>query len=225
MAAEKNSSLEITWPLYGGAGAEVLPADPAAEVNAYAPPSEELARLATRMDFDESDDENRARARRLRDSLPPDAPEWMRAARALADALRVLVEKAAADPVEQAAVARAWAAWSLGGVSEAHVLQVAHLVSRAHTAIREPPAAGTRPETRFSAAAGVLHTALPSAIRSRMPFERTLFVVRELEKEANAWTAVVEGTAELLGWNHYARIHAASVIRAVLERGRTHVAD
>jgi hypothetical protein len=147
----------------------------------------------------------------------------MRAARALSRALDKLIEHAAAGPIEQAAIARAWAAWSLGGVSEAQILRVAHLVSRAHTAIREAPARGARPEARFTAAAGVLHTALPSAIRARMPFERTLFVVRELQKEANAWAAVVAGTAELLGWNHYARIHAASVIRAVMERGRVDV--
>jgi hypothetical protein len=30
----------------------------------------------------------------------------------------------------------------------------------------------------------------------------------------------VEGTTELLGWTDYARIHAASAIRAVLERSR-----
>ena len=29
-----------------------------------------------------------------------------------------------------------------------------------------------------------------------------------------------DGTAELLGWKDYARVHAASVVRAVIERGR-----
>lgn len=221
---KKNPSLQITWPMYGAAGAELLPADPSEEVRAYAPPSAELEQLATRVDFVEPDEADRARAERLRDTLPPGAPEWMRAARALSRELDKLVDRATADPIEQAAIARAWAAWSLGGVSEALILRVAHLVSRAHTAIREPPARGSRPEARLTAAAGVLHTALPSAIRARMPFERTLFVVRELQQEANAWAAVVEGTAELLGWNHYARIHAASVIRAVMQRGRVDVA-
>ena len=32
--------------------------------------------------------------------------------------------------------------------------------------------------------------------------------------------AVVEGTCELLGWKDYARSHAASVIRAVIEKSR-----
>lgn len=223
MTEEKNPTFQITWPLYSGASAEPLPANPSEAVRAYAPPSAELAELAARTDFVESDDENRAHARRLRESLPPGAPEWMRAARALADALDTLVQTGSAGAVEQAAIARAWAAWSLGGVSESHILRVAHLVSRAHHAIREVDASSPSANTKCAAAAGVLHTALPSAIRGRTPFERVSFVVRELQKEADPWAAVVEGTSELLGWKHYARIHAASVIRAVVERGRANV--
>jgi hypothetical protein len=45
-------------------------------------------------------------------------------------------------------------------------------------------------------------------------------VVRKLRTEADAWTAVVEGATQLLGWNDYARMHAASVLRSVIERSR-----
>jgi hypothetical protein len=68
------------------------------------------------------------------------------------------------------------------------------------------------------AAARVLHTGLPSALRASMPRERALFLVRTIDREPDPWAAVVGGTAELLGWTDYARIHAASVIRAVIER-------
>jgi hypothetical protein len=224
MADEKNPTLKITWPLYGGGKADPIPGDPGAALQAYAPASQELADLATRTDFVESEEEDSARARRLRETLPPGSPEWMRAARALGEALDKLVAAGKADAVEQAAIARAWAAWALGGVSEAHIHRVAHLVSRAHGALREARTSGaTNIEAKCTAAAGVLHTALPTAIRARMPFERALYVVRELNKETDAWKAVVEGTAELLGWRHYARLHAASVIRAVMERGRVNV--
>jgi hypothetical protein len=53
-----------------------------------------------------------------------------------------------------------------------------------------------------------------------MPFERALYIVRKLHDEADHWAAIVDGTAELLGWKDYARVHAASVVRAVIERGR-----
>jgi hypothetical protein len=53
-----------------------------------------------------------------------------------------------------------------------------------------------------------------------MPFERALYIVRKLHDEADHWVAIVDGTAELLGWKDYARVHAASVVRAVIERGR-----
>ncbi len=53
-----------------------------------------------------------------------------------------------------------------------------------------------------------------------MPFERALFVVRKLHQEADHWAAIVDGTSELLGWKDYARVHAASVIRAMIERSR-----
>ena len=53
-----------------------------------------------------------------------------------------------------------------------------------------------------------------------MPVERAVQVVRKLRTEADAWTAVVEGATQLLGWNDYARMHAASVLRSVIERSR-----
>ena len=63
----------------------------------------------------------------------------------------------------------------------------------------------------------VLQAGLPSALRDRMPFERTLLVVRQVHGTPDLWAAVVEGSAELLGWTHYAKIHAATVIRAAIE--------
>jgi hypothetical protein len=217
----KNANLEITWPLYDGGPAPSLPKDPNLAVDAYAPPAADLAELAAMTSFPEAADDSSTKARKLRDSLPPGAPEWMRAARALADSLETLIARGTIDRIEQAALARTWAAWSLGGVTENHILRVAHLVSRAHTAIRETTTTTAADLNRaYTAAAGVVHGGLPSAIQARTPFECVVLVVRQLHQEANAWVAVVEGTAELLGWKHYARVHAASVIRAVLERQR-----
>jgi hypothetical protein len=53
-----------------------------------------------------------------------------------------------------------------------------------------------------------------------MPLERTVEVVRALHAEQDPWAAMVEATSELLGWKDYARSHAASLLRAVIEKGR-----
>ena len=68
---------------------------------------------------------------------------------------------------------------------------------------------------------------LGSAIRTTLPFA-ALFLLAAAASPASAASAqerygyyrIVEGTSELLGWKDYARAHAASVIRDVLERNR-----
>jgi hypothetical protein len=215
---------EITWPLHDEEAARPLPADPRREVSAYAPDSAELKALYELTEFpDPTGEQARARARRLRQSKPTTTPDWMHAAQNLVNALQEMIQRGKVDPIEYAAVARAWAAWSLGGVTEAHILRVAHLVARAHAAIHETPELENSAEKAYRAAAGVLHTALPAVIRDRMPLERLVFLVRQLYAEKDRWAAVVEGTAEILGWKHYGRVHAASVIRVVMERGQVYV--
>jgi hypothetical protein len=214
--------LHITWPLEEAKPAERLPPDSAQAVSAYAPEAEELARLERQSDFVETSTRDLEKARSAAvGTLPPSAPEWMQAARALAQRLEVAIARGMVDADEYAAIARAWAAWSLGGVTPAHVLRVAHLVSRAHSAIREVRASGATLENAYRDCAAVLHAGLPSAIRSRIPDERMHPLVRFLRQEPDQWKAVVEASSELLGWSDYARAHAASVIRTVIERSRS----
>jgi len=197
-----------------------FPGDPQQTLSASSPGAQELDALDKRDQFVDAPASVEKMARHARESLPPVAPEWMRAARALADWLEARIQRGSVDAVEQAAIARAWAAWSIGGASEAHILRVAHLVGRAHSAIRDTPRQAHQLQASYQACAGVLHSSLPGAIRDRMPFERALYIVRKLHDEADHWAAIVDGTAELLGWKDYARVHAASVVRAVIERGR-----
>jgi hypothetical protein len=214
-------TFDATWPLFGEQSAPSFPADPNAGVHQLAPPSSDLAALADRPEPPDTTRELARERKRIRAAVPGSAPEWLRAARALSDWLEERITAGTVEPNEQAAIARAWAAFCLGGVGESQILRVAHLVQRAHTAIRETPRAKLDLQAAFHAAAGVLHAALPSAIRQRMPLERSVTVVRRLREEADEWTAIVEGTTELLGWSDYARVHAASAIRAVLERSRS----
>jgi len=214
----KNKSFEITWPLFGDK--PPFPADPGQSMRSFALPDSELKAFAELEDLPESSEQSEREARKLRDSLPPQAPEWMRAARALADWLEARIAEGTAEPVQQAAIARTWAAFSLAGITEPQVLRVTHVVDRAYQAIRESPRAATDLQTAITACASVLHQTLPSAVRARMPLERAVHVVRRLKGEADAWAAIVEGTSELLGWKDYARVHAASVIRALIERER-----
>lgn len=210
-----------TWPLFGDAAAPAFPAHPATTVHQLAPPSADLAALAgNAAPASEAAKEADRQQRRLTRALAGDAPEWLRAAHSLAEWLDERIENGVIEPHEQAAVARAWAAFCLGGATEPQILRVAHIVQRAHTAIRESPRGHQDLQAAFHAAAGVLHSGLPLVIKQRMPFERVVYIVRRLREEADPWTAIVEGTTELLGWTDYARVHAATAIRAVLERSR-----
>jgi hypothetical protein len=53
-----------------------------------------------------------------------------------------------------------------------------------------------------------------------MPRERVLATVQKLHEQADSWAAIVEGVADIAGWKDYSRIHAASVVRAVIESRR-----
>jgi hypothetical protein len=219
--APKKRAFDATWPLFGASPGPAFPADPTAAVHGTSPASADLKALA--VNSTPSPELNRQATlerRRLRESLPPSQPEWLHAAKALSQWLEQRILRGSVEPGEQAAIARTWAAFCLGGVTEPQVMRVAHMVQRAHKAIRETPRQSSDLQAAFHAAAGVMHAGLPTPVRSRMPLERAVFVVRRLYDEADGWTAIVEGTTELLGWTDYARIHAASAIRAVLERSR-----
>jgi len=210
-----------TWPLFGDKSAPAFPAHPATTVHQLAPPSSDLAALAGRAAPPSETGKQAERQRRhLASTTDPGEPEWLRAASSLAEWLDARIAQGRVEPVEQAAIARAWAAFCLGGVTEPQILRVAHIVQRAHSAIRESPRGHQDLQAAFHAAAGVLHAGLPSVIKQRMPIERVVYVVRRLREEADGWTAIVQGTTELLGWTDYARVHAATAIRAALERSR-----
>lgn len=211
-----DSDLYNTSPLLDQHTPRRFPADPIGVVTAYAPPSEDLVALSARdvpstgepLDFPQP-------VSGPRGALPAGAPDWMRAARALSDALEASVARGNVSATELASIERAWAAWTLGGVTPRQVLKVAHLVRRAHTAIRETNRAEL--DLAYRDCAQVLYRGLPSAIRQGLPFERALLVVRQLREEADGWAAVVESTSELLGWKDYARMCAASMLRIVIE--------
>lgn len=215
----KEGALGNTWPLFAE-GSPAFPADPVQTVTPFRPRTAELEALERDTDLPETTEQAEVELKRLRDSLPPAAPDWARAAQALVEWLSERLKKPELDALDQVTISRTWAAFALGGTTPPQVLRVAHVVSRAHSAIRET----TRTEQQLDAAiqdcAGVLHAGLPRAVRERMPLERAIQIVRSLHREPDPWTAVVEGTSELLGWKDYARAHAASVIRAVIEKGR-----
>lgn len=212
-------NLEITWPLFGEA--QPFPEDAERTVTDFEPPASDLLALKTAPDGPPEEAARIAReVRAMRESLPPTAPEWMRAARALADWLEFRIKRGHVPPVEEAAIARTWAAFSLGGVTEQDILKIAKVVQRAHTAIRETPRGTTDLQQAINACAGVLYGSLPRAVRERMPLERVVATVRKLREQADGWAAIVEGASDIAGWKDYSRIHAASVIRAVVEARR-----
>ena len=213
--ANKTRNLEITWPLFGDA--QPFPADPDRTLHDFEPPAADLAALKTSAEPPDSTDRIEQQVRQMRESLPPAAPEWMRAARALADWLEIRIKRGYVAPVEETAIARTWAAFSLGGVTEQEIFKIARVVQRAHTAIRDTPRGAADLQVAINACAGVLYGGLPRTVRERMPLERIAATVRKLRDQADGWAALVEGVADIAGWKDYSRIHAASVIRAVVE--------
>ena len=216
MASPKQRHLEITWPLFGEP--QPFPEDADETVSDFAPEASELERLKASDEPPDSDALIQREVRRMRESLPPTAPEWMRAARAVADWLEVRIKRGQVSAVEEAAIARTWAAFSLGGLSEQEIFKIARVVQRAHTAIRDTPLGSMDVQLAISNCASVLYAGLPRRVRERMPIERVAEAVRRLREQADGWAALVEGTADVAGWKDYARIHAASVLRAVLNR-------
>lgn len=210
-------NLEITWPLFGEA--QPFPADPQRTVTDFEPPASDLAALKTSAEPPDSTERIEQEVRRMRESLPPAAPEWMRAARSLADWLEIRIKRGQIAPVEEAAIARTWAAFSLGGVTDQEVFKIARVVQRAHSAIRETRATADL-QIAVTACAGVLYGGLPRKVRERMPLERVVATVRKLYEEADGWAAIVEGVADIAGWRDYSRIHAASVLRTIIESRR-----
>jgi hypothetical protein len=216
--SDKQRNLEITWPLFGDA--QPFPTDAERTVTDFEPPASDLEALQSSSEQPDSTERIEREVRRLRESLPPAAPEWMRAARALADWLEIRIKRGYVAPVEEAAIARTWAAFSLGGVTEQEVHKIAKVVQRAHAAIRETPRSAGDLQVAITACAGVLYGSLPRTVRERMPLERVTATVRKLREQADPWAAIVEGASDIAGWKDYARIHAASVLRAVIEARR-----
>jgi hypothetical protein len=216
--SDNKRNLEITWPLFGDA--QPFPADADRTVTDFEPPASDLAALKTSVEPPDSTERIEREVRQLRESLPPAAPEWMRAARALADWLEFRIKRGYVVPVEEAAIARTWAAFALGGVTEQEIHKIAKVVQRAHTAIRETPRSAGELQVAITACAGVLYGSLPRTVRERMPLERVTATVRKLREQADPWAAIVEGASDIAGWKDYARIHAASVLRAVIEARR-----
>ena len=218
----KNPDLAGTWPLFDEGRPRPFSVHPEQTLSSSGPEASELSALEEQDQFNDRPASLQSAARGARESLPPLAPDWMRAARALSDWLEARIQSGSVNDVERAAIARTWATWSIGGVSESHVLRVAHLVGRAHSAIRDTPRQqdALALQLAYQGCAGVLHGNLPTDVRERMPFERVVLLVRALHDEADHWAAIVDGTSELLGWKDYARVHAAAVLRGVIERGR-----
>jgi hypothetical protein len=213
-------SLGTTWPLFQMEKDPPFPEDPKLNVTPFRPDTRELEALENDLDLPESTQQSEDEQRRLRETYPPTGADWVRAAQTMSAWLNERVQKGSALPLEQALIARTWVAFSLGGTTVPQILRVAHLVSRAHTAIRETPRGERELQAAVVDCARVLHAGLPSAIKARMPLERAVQVVRALRSEPDSWPAVVEGTSELLGWTDYARAHAAATIRTVIELGR-----
>jgi hypothetical protein len=214
---KKTRAFGDTVPLFGRASVPPVASDPKNSPLAFAPEQATIDELHDRPlpSVTDPPTAHTPSSRVVRDSLPPNAPEWMRGARMLSRTLEGMIARGSATALEQAAVARMLACWNLGGLSENQVIQVAHLVARGHRAIRETRRHEV--ESALRDCAGVIHSGLPSALRKRIPLERVQLVVRVLRDTPDPWVGLVEGTCELVGWKDLSRWHAAAMLRCLLE--------
>ncbi len=134
-------------------------------------------------------------------------------------ALEAAIRDGRVAPLLEASIERAWAAWELDGSGDKNVARIARLIEKAHSAIRETPQAEC--ERAYGECAQILWASLPRHVKSKQEFSQVVHVVRELRGEADAWAAVVDATAKILGWPRAARAHAAHAVRVALlaERG------
>jgi hypothetical protein len=146
--------------------------------------------------------------------LPENAPGWMIRARRMTLALEEAVRKGQASLSMEACIERAYAAWELDGAGDKRIARVARLVEQAHTAIRAT--AASELERAYSECAQVMWAGLPRSVKGKQDTSAIAQVVRGLRGEADAWAAVVEGTAKILGWCDAARAHSAQAVRIAI---------
>lgn len=148
-------------------------------------------------------------------TLPPNAPEWMRNARILALRLEEAIAEGQVTPSTLLRIERAALAYSALDNSSQQIARVAHLIRRAHRAIRETQ----RPELENAIrdCAEILFGSLTRRQRAITNLEAVVDLVRHIHSEADPWVATVDATSILLGWQSTAKTHAASAIRSALE--------
>ncbi len=147
-------------------------------------------------------------------ALPDDAPGWMQRARRMALALESAIRRESISPALEGNIERAWAAWQLEGVGDADIARVAHLVQRAHAALRDAKR-DQRQQAAFNCAE-VLWNGLPPRVQRRVEFDDAVALVRELSREVDGWTAIVRGTSVFCGWTEAGDLHASQAIRTAL---------
>jgi hypothetical protein len=147
-------------------------------------------------------------------AIPENAPGWMLRARSMTLALEEAVRSGKVTPNMEACIERAYAAWELGGAGDKRIARVARLVEQAHSAIRATPAQEL--ERAFGECALVLWAGLPRSVKSRQDPVAIAQIVRRLRGEADAWAAVVDATADILGWCDAARGHSAQAVRVAI---------
>ena len=220
-AMARVEDLAKTWPQ---GAREVL--DKSSMPTVFHDPDDDLIALSSRQftsvslegeDTPSSRDVPRPSASVAGGPLPEGSPEWMRIARALSTALERMIAQGSIDDWERARIERTALAFGLVGVTKRRMRSLAHLLRRAHLAIRNTQRDVI--ETAYRDCAEVVYGAMPHELRRTTPFDTVATVVRELREQADPWLAVVDGTCKLLGWSDYARAHAAQALRIAIMEG------
>jgi len=147
--------------------------------------------------------------------IPESHEPWIERGRTLLTALQKALSQRDASPRTKASIERAWAAWQLMGWTDREIVRVAHLLRRAHEALRDSPRKVL--DQALIDCANVLYAGLPSVVRRRVVLDDVRELMRELRDVANAKSAVEQGTMRLLGWNELMRAMAQDAIQSAFE--------
>jgi hypothetical protein len=147
-------------------------------------------------------------------ALPENAPGWMIRARRMTLALEEAVRRGTVDGTMEAGIERAYAAWELDGAGDKRIARVARLVEQAYSAIRATPV--TELERAYGDCAQVMWAGLPRSVKAKQDPATINRIVRSLRGEADSWAAVVDATANILGWCDAARGYSAHAVRVAI---------
>ena len=149
------------------------------------------------------------------EELPPDAPEWMRVGRLLALKIEDAIASGDDSSTTRSAIARAWAAFQLGGYDPRYIKKVATIAMQAHAVMRDSNRADRA--AIVDDCTTIVKNGLPPDVVKWLPRERIRDAVQKLADCDDPRRARLLAVAALLGWSDAAVAWGTEAIAIALD--------